>query len=160
MKWDIRFLRLAREIASWSKDPSTKVGAVIVDENNRVVSLGYNGFPRGLNDSPELYADRNEKYKRVLHAEQNAFIFAEKKDLRHCTLYTFPLAPCPSCALLAVQHGIKRVVCPEIRVNDPHRKERVETWLETYGILTEAGIEAEFYSFHEILTHGILAPER
>lgn len=108
-KWDKRFLRLSREVAGWSKDPSTQVGSVIVDEKNRVVSLGFNGFPRGIKDTQELYTDREEKYKRVLHAEQNAILFADK-SLQGCTLYTYPLSPCSSCALLIIQSGISNVV--------------------------------------------------
>src|SRR3989344_2191240 len=77
-KWDRRFLALAEHVAQWSKDPSTKTGAVIVDPNNRVVSLGYNGFPRGVNDLPERLSNRELKYKIIVHCERNALLFARE----------------------------------------------------------------------------------
>ena len=109
MKWDDRFLQLAETIATWSKDPSTKVGAVIVDDSHRVISVGYNGFPKGIDDSPEIYADREYKLNTIIHAETNAILFAQR-DLAGCTLYTFPCMPCAHCAALIVQSGIKTVV--------------------------------------------------
>ena len=74
-KWDLRFLEMARNAASWSKDPSTKVGAIIVDDDKRVISVGYNGFPKGVRDDERL-DDRQEKYKIIVHAERNALLFA------------------------------------------------------------------------------------
>ena len=107
--WDHRFLTMAQLVAGWSKDPSTKVGSVITD-GKRIVSLGFNGFPAGTDDDPSIYDDRERKYRRVLHAEQNAMSFA-KRDLTGCTIYiTHP--PCARCAAQIVQEGIKRVVCP------------------------------------------------
>ena len=73
-KWDKRFLALAEHIARWSKDPSTKIGAVIVDPNKRVVSLGYNCFPRGVEDSEERLENREVKYKIIVHCERNALL--------------------------------------------------------------------------------------
>lgn len=108
-KWDKRFLRLAREISSWSKDPSTKVGAVIVDDNNRIISVGYNGFPQGVEDSEERLLDRQKKYDIIVHGEMNAILFANK-SLVGCTLYTWPFEPCSKCAGVIIQSGIKRVV--------------------------------------------------
>ena len=107
--WDHRFLAMAQLVATWSKDPSSKVGSVITD-GKRIVSLGFNGFPAGTDDDPSIYDDRERKYRRVLHAEQNAMSFA-KRDLSGCTVYiTHP--PCARCAAQIVQEGIKRVVCP------------------------------------------------
>ena len=108
-KWDKRFLELAKLVGSWSKDPSTKVGAVIVDSNNRIVSTGYNGFPRGIQDSTEKLLDREQKYDIIVHAEMNAIAFANK-CLKNCTLYTWPFEPCSRCAGMIIQSGIKRVV--------------------------------------------------
>jgi dCMP deaminase len=108
-KWDARFLGLAEHIASWSKDPSTKCGAVLVDDANRVISMGYNGFPAGVEDSPELYQDRSAKYARIIHAEINAILFA-RQDCHRMTIYTFPFPPCNECAKVIVQAGIFRVV--------------------------------------------------
>lgn len=108
-KWDERFIRAADEVASWSKDPSTQVGCVIVDpELQRRVGEGFNGFPRFMSDAPELYKDRETKYSRTLHAEVNAVLFSKKTE--GCTAYvTHP--PCTNCALVLIQAGINRVVC-------------------------------------------------
>lgn len=107
-KWDNRFMNLAGQVATWSKDPSKQVGAVIVDDKRRVIGLGYNGFPRGVKDSPMRYGDRNEKYPRVVHAELNAILNA-LGSVEDCTLYaTFP--PCCECAKAIIQSGIRRIV--------------------------------------------------
>lgn len=71
LKWDRHFIRIAREVASISKDPSTKVGVVLV-KNRRIIGTGYNGFPEGIADTPERLNDRPTKYKLMLHAEENA----------------------------------------------------------------------------------------
>lgn len=105
--WDKRFLELAELISSWSKDPSTKVGAVITS-GNKIISLGYNGFPSKINDDDRLY-QREEKYKIIIHAERNAILFANQ-NLNNCTIYTYPFMPCSSCASLIIQSGINRVV--------------------------------------------------
>lgn len=108
IKWDKRFLSLAKMVASWSKDPSTKVGAVIVDDR-RIISVGYNGFPEGVLDSEERYCDRELKYKYMVHAERNALLFANT-SVKNATLYTYPFMPCSECAGMIIQSGIKRVV--------------------------------------------------
>lgn len=110
-KWDERFLALAQHVAGWSKDPSTKVGAIIVDSNQRVISLGYNGFARGVDDSPERLSNRDTKYKMTVHAEMNAILFA-KTDLIGTVLYTWPFMPCAHCAAAAIQVGISQVIAP------------------------------------------------
>jgi dCMP deaminase len=107
--WDNWFLGLADYIATASKDPSTKVGAVIIDQDKRIVSMGYNGFPRGIEDSDERLNNRDVKYKMIIHAEANAILFATK-SLENCTLYTTPIMPCAACASMIIQKGIKRVV--------------------------------------------------
>src|SRR6516162_125300 len=110
-KWDKRFLELAKHIASWSKDPSTKTGAVIVDDKGRIVSVGYNGLAQGVEDLPERLNDRELKYKMFVHCERNAIIFA-KQPLDGCTLYTWPFMSCGACAAMVIQTGIKRIVAP------------------------------------------------
>ncbi len=106
--WNRRFLELASYISNWSKDPSTKVGAVIVDQNRRIISTGYNGFPIGVSDDFERLENREFKYKAILHAEENAIMFA-KRDLSNCSLYVSSLPPCSHCASLIIQSGIKNV---------------------------------------------------
>ena len=93
--WHYRYLEMCELVASWSKDPSSKFGSVIVDDSNRVVSLGFNGFPSGFKDSQERWNDREFKYAHVIHSEVNALLHA-KQDVRGCTLYCNGL-PCSSC---------------------------------------------------------------
>lgn len=111
LKWDKRFLELAKHIASWSKDPSTQAGAVIVDDKRRVISVGFNGLARGVDDLEKRLHDRNLKYKMFVHCERNAIIFA-RQSLENCTLYTWPLMPCATCAAMVIQSGINRVIAP------------------------------------------------
>jgi dCMP deaminase len=107
-KWDRRFLDMAHTIASWSKDPSTKVGAVIVNQRHRLVSVGYNGFPAEVEDTDERYDNRELKYKMVVHAERNAIDNAER-SVEGCTIY-ITLPPCCTCAGGIITKGIREVV--------------------------------------------------
>lgn len=110
-KWDRRFVSLAAEVASWSKDPSTKVGAVIVNPDHTIVALGFNGFPRGVADTDARLRDREVKLSITIHAELNA-ILSSNAPVRGCTIYvTQPC--CAQCAAHVVQAGISRVVWPE-----------------------------------------------
>jgi dCMP deaminase len=106
-KWDKRFLDLAKLISTWSKDPSTKVGSVICNKK-QIVSMGYNGFPPGVDDNERLN-NREEKYRFILHAENNAILYS-KEPLRGCTIYTYPFMPCPHCTSMIIQSGIQTVV--------------------------------------------------
>lgn len=119
-KWDRRFLSLCRYISTWSKDPSTKCGAVIVRDRNRIVSAGYNGYPAGVPDDHTLQT-RKEKYQRIIHAEVNAILMA-KQDLKGYTIYVYPLLPCAQCAAAIIQSGIARVV--SVIPKDPETRER------------------------------------
>lgn len=113
-KWDRRMLALAQHIASWSKDPSTKVGAVIADSRRRIISVGYNGFPAGVRD--EGLEDRERKYDRIVHAELNALLFA-RGSVEGATLYVWPMPPCSRCAGPIIQAGIVRVVAPPAKTH-------------------------------------------
>ena len=110
-KWDQRFLELAVTVSTWSKDPSTQLGAVIVRPDRTIASIGYNGFPRGVDDDEARYADREFKYEAIVHGEMNA-ILAAREPLHGYTLYVWPLPPCSRCAAMIIQTGIKRVVSP------------------------------------------------
>lgn len=117
--WNKRFLMLANHISNWSKD-STKVGAVIADKENRVLSIGYNGFPSGANDDvPERHI-RPLKYLYTEHAERNAIFSAAKNgvSLLNSTIY-LEWFPCADCARAIIQSGIKCVVCKEPDFNTP-----------------------------------------
>lgn len=134
LKWHKRFMELANFISNWSKDPSTKVGAVIVDKNNRIISTGYNGFPKDIKDTKQRYLDRDIKLKIILHAEENAISFA-KGDLSNCTLYISGLPPCAHCASLIIQSGIKTVVVK--------KQEIPERWIESMALSKEILKEAK-----------------
>lgn len=108
-KWAHRFYQMAELVSSWSKDPSTQVGAVITKQN-RIVSVGFNGYPHGISDSVDI-DDREMKYLKTLHAEENAILFA-KRDLDGCDIYVTHF-PCPNCAAKIIQTGIATVYCPE-----------------------------------------------
>jgi len=136
-KWDLRFLELARLIASWSKDPSTQTGAVIVRPDRTIAAVGYNGFARKMKDDPTLYANREIKYERIIHCEMNAILTA-REPLVGYTLYTTPFLSCPRCAVHVAQAGITECVapiCPE-HLRDRWLKDlqRARTYLEEAGI--------------------------
>lgn len=143
-KWDRRFLELAEHVSSWSKDPSTKVGAVIVDSHRRVVGTGYNGFARGVKDTEARYDDRPTKYKLVVHAELNAVITAGDRCMGG-TIYVFPAFGCPplcsSCAKAVIQSGIIRVVGWVPDIDDATAARWKEELDAAYLMCNEAGIE-------------------
>lgn len=112
ISWDEYFMGLAHLSAMRSKDPNTQVGACIVGEDNKVVSIGYNGFPRGISDK-EFPWEReggvlDTKYAYVVHAELNA-ILNSNRSLNGCTLYV-SLFPCNECAKAIIQAGIKKII--------------------------------------------------
>lgn len=124
-KWDRRFLKLAEEIASFSKDPSTQVGAVIT-KGKEIISTGYNGFSQY--DSDEGYNNRELKYAKIIHAEINSILFA-KRDLHGMTLYTYPFLPCSNCASIVSQVGILRVI--SYKNTDPRWEESINLGKQT-----------------------------
>lgn len=111
-KWDTRFMKLAREISTWSKDPSSKIGAVIVNDDRRILSTGYNGFPKGIEDTEERLNDREQKYPRIVHAEMNALMAALHSgvSVKDATIYVYGLPVCPECTKSIISAGIKRIV--------------------------------------------------
>lgn len=124
-RWDRHFLELALAVAGMSKDPSTKVGAVIV-EDRIVRSTGFNGFPRGIADTPERLNNRDEKLKLVVHAEMNAILAAARVGVRlkGCTLYLAATdhtgevwggPPCTRCTVEIIQAGIDRIVSRPVK---------------------------------------------
>ena len=138
-KWDCRYLSLAKEVATWSKDPSSQVGAVTVGAKKEVLSQGFNGFPRGINDLDERYNDRETKYKFVVHAEMNAIYNATYSgtSLDGATLYIYGLPICSECAKGIIQVGIKRVVI--------EKSKELNNWNESVKfsqeMFNEAGVE-------------------
>ena len=130
--WNRRFLALAEHIATWSKDPSTKVGAVIVDADRRIISTGYNGFPRDVEDLDQRLNNRDVKYEMIVHGEINAIVFANQ-SLQGTTLYTWPFMPCSRCAGIVIQSGIRTVVAP---YNDNPR------WQASFELTEQMFLEA------------------
>ncbi|ALE52030.1 CMP deaminase [Candidatus Thioglobus autotrophicus] len=138
-KWDQRYLALAKEVSTWSKDPSTQVGAVTVGSKKEVLSQGFNGFPRGINDSDERYNNRDIKYQLVVHAEMNAIYNATYSgtSLDGATLYVYGLPICSECAKGIIQVGIKKVVV--------EKSKELDNWNESVQLsqkmFDEAGVE-------------------
>ena len=137
-RWDQRFLALAEHIAAWSKDPSTKVGCVVVGADREIRSTGFNGFPRGIEDDPGRLENREKKYPLICHAEENAIMHAARigMPLKGCSAYvTWP--PCTRCARSLIQAGVAEVVFPE-------GCEIPDRWTEDFetskGMMEEAGV--------------------
>lgn len=144
--WDVRFLELALHISGWSKDPSTKVGCVVVGPDREIRSTGFNGFPRGIDDTVERLANREMKYPLVCHAEENACMHAARIGvaLKGCIAYvTWP--PCTRCARSLIQAGVREIIYPaDLAIP--------ERWAEDFRIstemLSEAGIEVRSVQMH------------
>ncbi len=107
--WDKRFLEMARLVSTWSKDPSSQFGSVIVDNDKRIVSVGFNGFAKGFDDSEERLKDRQFKYRHVLHSEENCILNA-RQDIKGLTIYVTGV-PCSLCMSRIAQSGLTKVVC-------------------------------------------------
>lgn len=142
MNWDTYFLQIAGVAAMKSKDPSTKVGAVITRPDRSIVAAGYNGFPRGIEDTPERLNDRNVKYSLIVHAEMNAILSAGE-SLAGYTLYTVPFMPCDRCFVHVIQAGIKRVVYT--RASAAQNERWGEAFTRVLMLAQEAGIEMVEY---------------
>lgn len=142
-KWSERYLNLAKEISTWSKDPSKKIGAVAVGSKGQVLSQGFNGFPRGIKDTDKRLNVREEKYRYVVHGEMNCIYNAchNGVSLDGATLYVYGLPVCSECAKGVIQVGIKKVIM--------QYEDAVPTWEESYKIteamFKEAGVMAIRY---------------
>lgn len=140
--WDLRFLRLAEHIGTWSKDRSTRVGCVIVGAYKEVRAIGYNGFPRGADDDLDDRHVRPAKYKWTEHAERNAIYNAARAGISidGCTMY-LPWFPCMDCARAIVQSGIATLVAYRPDMSHP-------TWGEDFrlaiALFEETGVKVRF----------------
>jgi dCMP deaminase len=138
-KWDKRFMNVAREISTWSKDPSKQIGAVAVNSDRRILATGYNGFPKGIDDTPERYENRELKYSLVVHAEMNCIYNATFNgiSLKDATLYVWGLPVCSDCAKGIIQVGINKIVMATSDVP--------EKWSESFeksrNMFSEANVE-------------------
>lgn len=138
-KWNKRYAELAKQISTWSKDPSRQIGAVAVGSKGQILAQGYNGFPRGISDDSQRLDDRQTKYKYVVHAEMNVVYNASHSgvSLDGADLYVYGLPVCSECAKGIIQVGIKRVfICAD---------EVPDQWMESFALTTdmfkEVGIE-------------------
>ncbi len=145
LSWDECFMRIARVIAQRSKDSSTQAGAVLVNQNNVVIGLGYNGWPRGIDNTDLPWAREGKlsetKYAYVVHAEENAVYNANgssENSILYCTLF-----PCNECAKALIQNGIKEVVYESDKYHDK------EEWIASRRLLDAAGITTREYISHE-----------
>ena len=110
--WGDKYIKLAKQISTWSKDPSTQVGAVVIGKGGQVMTQGYNGFPRRVRDTEERWANKERKYELVVHAEMNAIYNASLTgvSLKGSTLYVYGLPICNECAKGIIQVGIRKVI--------------------------------------------------
>ena len=138
--WGDRYIHLAKEISTWSKDPSTQVGAVVIGNNGEVLSQGYNGFPRSIKDTPQRLKNRERKYNLVVHAEMNAIYNASLNgvSLKGSTLYVYGLPICNECAKGVIQVGIDKVIAT--RPAD-YNKEWDESIKDAKALFKEAEVE-------------------
>lgn len=149
MNWDTFFMSLVYLVAMKSKDRSTHVGCVIVGDDNTVRSLGYNGFPRGVNDEVEERHDRPGKYLYAEHAERNA-VFNARSDLRGCKAYVNFL-PCADCARAIIQAGIKEIIVHQKFSNSYQINQFDESHKATMEMLNESGVNIDWWE-GEIVT--------
>lgn len=158
-KWDLRFLLQAKEIAKWSKDPSSNIGAIAVGKNKNILATGYNGFPRGIEDTEERYNNREEKYKYVVHAEKNLIYNAcwNGVSLEGSTVYVYGLPVCHECAKGLIQVGTRRVV-----INQPETVQQldsIERWKDSFELTKEMFKEVEIkYDKMDLLTGLYVIP--
>ena len=144
-KWSNKYLHLAKEISTWSKDPSTQIGAIVVGCDGQILSQGFNGFPRGIKDTRKRLNDRKRKYELVVHGEMNAIYNASLNgvSLKDGTMYVYGLPICNECAKGIIQVGIKKVVAM-------HPKKYNIAWEESINNARALFKEAEvMYLIHE-----------
>ena len=144
VKWRNRYLLLAKHFSTWSKDPSTQVGAVAVSDNGLILSEGWNGFPRGIRDTQGRLGVRQTKYDYMVHAEKNLIYNATRNgiSLLNSNLYVYGLPVCSECAKGVIQVGIKSVYVLTDSMNV--RDTWVESWKKTTDMFDEVGISYEW----------------
>ena len=143
LKWHNRYLELAQQVASWSKDPSSKIGAIAVGSKGQVLAQGYNGFPRGIEDNESRFENKELKYKYVVHAEMNLIYNASYNgvSLDGSTVYVTGLPVCSECAKGLIQVGVQQVIMPT-------QEDTPDKWVESFKLskelFEEAGVHWQF----------------
>ena len=140
-KWDKRYMELAKAVSTWSKDPSKKIGAIAIGSKGQVLAQGFNGFPRGIDDTDDRLNDREIKYKYVVHAEMNLIYNATFNgiSLDGSTVYIYGLPLCSECAKGLIQVGVKRIVMSKDSLESADDK-WIESFELTMQLLNESGI--------------------
>lgn len=144
-KWRNNYLQLAKNVSTWSKDPSRKIGAVAVGSKGQILAQGYNGFPRGIEDNSARLNDREQKYKYVVHAEMNAIYNAclNGTSLDGASLYVYGLPVCNECAKGVIQVGVKHVA---FLTEEAIPRNWLDSWEQTRKMFVEAGITYDWVS--------------
>ena len=152
-KWVSRYFEIAGLVGTWSKDPSTKVGAIIVGDKGQIISQGYNGFPRGVRDTPERYNNREMKYRLVVHAEMNAILNAlyNGSSVVGASIYIHNLPVCQECAKAIIQAGIARVFI-DTSVNERWG----EAWEISKTMFSESGVRCYYFDAREMKVDRII----
>lgn len=148
MSWDKYFIEMLPVIASKSKDPSTKVAAIITDPNHIILATGFNGFPRGVVDTEKRYENRTLKYKYIVHAEANAVFAAAKKGiaLDSGTIY-ISWIPCCECTKAIIQSGIQQIVFDgkDFQKQREYWNQRwLESILDSLRMLQESSVHVDY----------------
>lgn len=151
--WDLKYCELAKHISTWSKDPSIKVGSLTVGNHGQILSQGYNGFARGINDTFIRLNNREEKYKYVVHAEMNCIYNATLNGvcLNGASLYVYGLPICSECAKGIIQVGIKRVIIytPEMEKTNIPEKWKTSGKI-SFEMFKETNIDVTWYDLNYI----------
>ena len=152
-KWHERYLDMAKLVGSWSKDPSSKIGAVVIGMHGQVLSTGFNGFPRKINDTEERLNDREKKYKFVIHAEMNCIYNASLTgiSLEGSTIYVHGLPCCSECTKGIIQSGITRVVIPRNSINKS--EQWAQSWNTSVEMLKESGVTVTVVDYEDTDSH-------
>ena len=147
ISWDEYFMGVAILSSKRSKDPSTQVGACIVNSDKKIVGIGYNGFPNGVDDDVFPWTNKGEyvetKYPYVVHAEPNAILNATS-SLKGCTLYV-TLFPCCECAKLVIQSGIKKIVY----ISDKHAGD--DSTIASKRLFDAAGVKTRQFKEMDVI---------
>lgn len=147
--WDLRWMRISREVASWSKDPRKKIGAVAV-RDQREIAKGYNGFPGRIPDYRDMLEDDDTRRRYMVHAEENMLNNAMRhgQSLEGCTVYMYGLAPCQKCTIVLINAGIERLVTC-VTYQDP---KWTADWGLSEAVFMQAGVDFSFIEEKDLWT--------
>lgn len=164
-KWHLRYLHQALNISGWSKDLSTKVGCIIVKNDKAILSSGYNGFPRGIDDNVPERLLRPLKYIYVVHAEVNAILNVARNGMgstKDSIMYV-TMAPCSGCAKIIVNAGIKEVIYLGPSEAEKEKRKNVTGWREeieySFKMFDESGVKHKEIPYADLMNYIRQQPE-